>query len=327
MRKAFEQIWSEKGIPAWLLFPASLLYQVGWLSYASIYRYGLKRAHIPAIPTICIGNLTAGGSGKTPFTLEIARNLNARGIPTIIGTSGYGSPRYHGATRAPDGPLPIATWGDEATMLRYLEPDIPLIVGHDRVRAAQIAAEEFPESVLLMDDGFQHLRLQPDFAYIIDSEPDNDFCFPAGPYREPRWYGNSRADIVLTYGHDLIAQPVELSHHGQPFAKGQTVNVLCAVAQPHRFVDSLRLAGFTVKDTLLLADHDPLNALDLLRDFDPKIPLVVTAKDYVKLKERQNLDRFRIAVAHYRVTPRNEDDFYATIIDKINELRQEKAGQ
>src|SRR5690606_24399390 len=126
------------------------LYQAGWLAYASLYRYGFKRAFVPAIPTICIGNLTAGGSGKTPFTLEITRNLNARGIRAVIGTSGYGSPRYHGATLAPEGPLPIDTWGDEACMLRYLEPEIPLIVGHDRVRAAQIAAEQFPHAVLIM---------------------------------------------------------------------------------------------------------------------------------------------------------------------------------
>lgn len=328
MKKVFEDIWAKKGMAAWLLLPSSYLYQFGWRAYLAIYQFGLKKAFVSEVPTICIGNLTAGGSGKTPFTLAIAEHLKATGRKIVISTSGYGSPKYHGATVAPNGDLDIDLWGDESTMFRTLLADVPLIVGHDRVAAAKLAASHFPDHTMLMDDGFQHLRFKPDVSIIIEPELENDFCFPAGAYREPMSVGHARADRVMTYGADLIAKPVTLeSVIGEPVEKGSRVAALCAIAHPHRFTNALITAGYQVTEAVVKPDHDRLDAGNLLDKLDPSLPLIVTAKDFVKLKKRQNLEGRRVSIAHYRVTPRNENEFYPWIESIIDELYKEKTAR
>lgn len=328
VKKFFEDAWATKGMAAWLLLPSSFLYQLGWRGYLAIYQLGIKKAHIPEVPTICIGNLTAGGSGKTPFTLAIAEHLISTGRKVVISTSGYGSPKYHRASVAPAGELDIDIWGDESTMFRTLLPDTPLIVGHDRVEAAKLAAKNFADHVMLMDDGFQHLRIKPDLSIIIEPEVENDFCFPAGPYREPISVGHSRADRVMTYGADLIARPITIENvQGEPIVKGNRVAVLCAIGQPHRFSNALLTAGYQVTEAVVKPDHDRLDAGNLLEKLNPLLPLVVTAKDFVKLRKRQNLEGRRVSIAHYRVTPRNENEFYPWIESIIDELHKEKTAR
>src|SRR5690606_29737026 len=157
----------------------------------------------PHSPIICIGNLVAGGSGKTPLTLAVADLLLNSGRELVVSTSGYGSPRQHEASFAPSCQLDVEEWGDEATMMRWLKPELPLVVGRDRVRAAEIVASISPGAIMLMDDGFQHLPLKKDVTVVVDVKSANQFCFPAGPYREPRRIGLNRADRVLRSGVDF----------------------------------------------------------------------------------------------------------------------------
>jgi tetraacyldisaccharide 4'-kinase len=325
VRSFFEKSWEEKGHVAWILFPLSLLYQAGWRAYLAIYEFGLKKAYIASIPTICVGNCTAGGSGKTPFTLYLAEQLIKRGHTVVLSTSGYGSPHYNGAALAPDGNLSVSDWGDESTMFRELLPNLPLVVGHDRIAAAKIAETTFPDAVLLMDDGFQHLRFQSDISLVIEPGLDNDFCFPAGPYREPPSLGEKRATRVFTYDEHIHPLPLEITPiKGEPLPKNATVQALCAIGQPHRFLNSLQTAGISVKYQKILPDHDPLIEGNLLTELDPRIPLVVTAKDYVKLKNHPDISRFKVAIVNYRVAPRDPESFFSWIETKIDELKKEK---
>ncbi|MFM9874717.1 MAG: tetraacyldisaccharide 4'-kinase [Fimbriimonadaceae bacterium] len=325
MRSFFEKAWEEKGHVAWILFPLSLLYQLGWCAYLAIYQFGLKKAYSAQIPTICVGNCTAGGSGKTPFTLYLAEALTNRGHQVIISTSGYGSPRYSGAALAPGGELDVNIWGDESTLFRHLLPDMPLIVGHDRVEAAKVAEKNFPNGILLMDDGFQHLRFKAGISLIIDPILENDFCFPAGPYREPLSIGTKRATRVLNYDEDIHPLPLEVtSFSGEKLPKQSAIQALCAIGQPHRFLNGLEAMGFQLKRTKILPDHDPLNAGNLLSEFDPNLPLLVTAKDFVKLKYHPDISRFNVAIVNYRVAPRDPESFFSWIESKIDELKKEK---
>ena len=324
MRRFFEQAWEEKGHIAWILAPLSLLYQFGWRAYLAIYQSGIKKPYMPRVPTICVGNCTAGGSGKTPFTLWLAETLTARGHSIVLSTSGYGSPHYKGAAITPQGILDVKEWGDESSMFRELLPDLPLIVGHDRVLAAQLAAQNYPDHILLMDDGFQHLRIKPQISLLIEPLLENDFCFPAGPYREPPSLGEKRATRTLTYESDIHPLPLDAKTlNGKPLPKKTTVQLLCAIAHPSRLTNSLQVAGFHVKYTQIQPDHDPLDAGNLLESIDPKYPLVVTAKDYVKLKNHPDLHRFQVVIVNYRVAPRNPDAFFTWIESKINECRKE----
>ena len=216
------------------LSPLSLIYAIGWEAYLGVYRLGLKRAKEPHRPVVCVGNLVSGGSGKTPATLHVAQVLADLGHSVVLSASGYGSPGSEAATLIPEGPLDPSEWGDEPALYRELLPAVPIIVGRRRVLAAEICAREFPDAVLLMDDGFQHLPLRKHLSMILDSpEPENRMCLPAGPYREPRW-NRRRADLVLPGQFRMEEQSIRIDRRlsGQAVALPSAASFLCALGQP-----------------------------------------------------------------------------------------------
>lgn len=312
-----EEIWfSEKPGPTLirtLLTPLSWLYAGGWQAYASTYRTGIKRAKEPHRPVICVGNLTVGGSGKSPLTLHLYDLLREMGHAVVVSASGYGSPRSEGATLAPEGDLDASEWGDEPAMLRWLRPGMALVVGRGRVRAAELVHEHASGAVVLMDDGFQHLPLRKHFTLLLDPpEPRNRRCLPAGPYREPRT-NRKRADLVLPgefavqEGEITFADPLAGTASPTALPEGP-IQVLCGLGRPDKFVSDLKGQGRQVLAARLLPDHDPLDAGNLWDGLNPDLPVVVTAKDWVKLRRRNDLNRWRIRVAmrDVRVEPAAE---------------------
>lgn len=302
------------------LWPFSLLYAAGWSVYRAAYDLGLKRAAHPYRPILCIGNLTVGGSGKTPVVVFVAEELARFGVSVVVSCSGYGSPRSSEATWASDGPLDPREWGDEAALLRELLPEVPLVVGRRRVRAAELVAERAsPRTVMLMDDGFQHLPLKKDAAILLDPPTSNGSCLPAGPYREPR--GN------LGLG-DLVVGPrgrfrVDSSIRGFTRLDGSEsvadlwspVSAFCAIGRPRQFLDALRNHEVPVIEFRTRPDHDPLSEPELLADLPH--PIVVTAKDAVKLRLRTDLRDVPIWVAEHRATIEPLDEFRVWLRAKV----------
>lgn len=309
VRAEFETIWSEKSIEAYMLSPLSLLYAVGWTVYAGLYASGFKQGFQPEIPTICVGNLPAGGTGKTPFCRRLALDLLERGHQVVVGASGYGSPAQHGAKLAPDGPLDPAEWGDEPALYRWSCRDFPLIIGRDRVLAAQIAAENFPHGVLLMDDGFQHLKIKPHLSIVIEPDLHNNFCFPAGPYREPKSIGHRRANRVLHHSNEELTHigPSFYNRDHQPIPAPAEVDLLTAIGNPWRLLYALDQRGITVKERLIKTDHDKLNAAKLFNLFSGERPLLVTLKDYVKIAQRPDIEKFDLVIADYELCAKDPD--------------------
>ena len=173
--------------PVWLRGLARL-YTLGWRAYAGIYALGLKRrAQIP-IPVIGVGSLWAGGVGKTPVTIAVARLLQESGVRVAVLTHGYGGSRYHtGALVDPLQHPDPAEVGDEAAELRLALPDVPVAVGKWRVQMAQAAIARWSPDALVLDDGFQHLPLARALDLVLlpaESPLGNGFCLPAGPLRE-----------------------------------------------------------------------------------------------------------------------------------------------
>jgi tetraacyldisaccharide 4'-kinase len=297
------------------LLPASALYTFGWEAYLAVYNLGLKKPKRPHPQTVCIGNLMVGGTGKSPVSRFIAQTLQKQGKSVVISCSGYGGQKSEGAEVAPEGDLNARVWGDEPAMLRWLEPDIPLIVGRDRVQAATLCHQRYPESVLVLDDGFQHLPLQKRVTILLDPpNPDNRLCLPAGPYREPRW-NRARADLIIPGEFRVEAEPLQLlDPQGNP-SNPKKYTVLCAIGQPQKFLDSITQSfpnSLLAAPPRLLHDHDPLDAGTLLHDLPAEIPIVVTAKDWVKLRERGDLlpHSFLIATHNVRVEPFQEFDVW-----------------
>lgn len=295
------EIWNGRSLGARLirgaLYPASLLYGLGWQTYLAMYTAGLKRPAEPHRPVVCVGNLLVGGGGKSPLTLHLIDILRSLGRTVVVSASGYGSPRAEAAAHAPDGLLDPKEWGDEPAMIRWLAPDVPLVVGRRRVLAAQLCHERYPEAVLLMDDGFQHLPLRKHVTLLLDPpSPENALCLPAGPYREPR--GNRRrADLVLPGKFSVERHPLKFVEPTGETVYPQRPSVLCALGRPESFLEALERSGVSPQSTLLLPDHDPLDAGTLLEKLPRDRPVVVTAKDWVKLRQRDDAGSRQFVVA------------------------------
>ncbi len=297
------------------LLPLSALYAFGWEAYLAVYRLGLKRAAEPHAPVVCVGNLVSGGSGKSPVTLHLAALLREMGREVVISASGYGGPRAEAATLAPEGPLSAREWGDEPAMIRWLLPEVPLVVGRRRVLAAELVHEHHPQAVMLMDDGFQHLPLKKHLSIVLDPErPKNPWCLPAGPYREGRW-NRRRADLVLPGQFRVEAEPLHLIRpDGASAERPVRMSALCALGQPEGFFRALGDA----EPRVALPDHDPLDAGNLLGRLPADRPVVVTAKDWVKLRERPDVGEREFLIARHSVRIEPADEFRAWLETRLD---------
>ena len=245
------------------------------------------------------------------------------GHEVVVSCSGYGSPRSQAATLAPEGPLAALDWGDEATLFRFKQPHVHLIVGRRRVLAAQICEENFPESILLLDDGFQHLPLKKDLTIVLDPpNPFNRLCLPAGPYREPRW-NRARADLLIPERFQLVEFSTGLVTESGGHAETPIeAHLLCAVGQPRNLLRSLESLGVKVLSTKFLPDHDPLTGGTLFSDLEDPAPIVVTAKDWVKLKGRPDIDTRTFLILDHQVRIEPEEEFGSWLKDKLDAIQK-----
>ena len=207
-----EGVW-QSSPPVWLRGLARL-YALGWRAYAGVYALGLKRRARMPIPVIGVGSLWAGGVGKTPVTIAVARLLQESGVRVAVLTHGYGGSRYRtGALVDPKQYPDPAEVGDEAAELRLALPDVPIAVGKQRVQMAQAAIARWSPDALVLDDGFQHLPLARALELVLlpaESPLGNGFCLPAGPLREPPEGVRRAGGVVWVYFGSPHPQP--LSH-------------------------------------------------------------------------------------------------------------------
>jgi len=187
----------------WLLLaPLGALYAKLVALRRLLYRIGWKRTHRLGRPTVSVGNLTAGGAGKTPVVSWLLGETATLGLAAACLTRGYGR-RTRSAlsrVRAADGtPLDPVTLGDEAALLAALHPSTPIFVGADRVAAARLALLTDAPRLFVLDDGYQHLRAARDLnVLLVDAQAGfgNGRLLPLGPLREPAREAR-RADVVL----------------------------------------------------------------------------------------------------------------------------------
>lgn len=296
--------WQRRGAIAWLLWPASLAFGLVVFFRRLLYRLRLFRSHGAGIPVIVVGNLTAGGTGKTPLVLWIAGLLREHGWKPGIVSRGYGGnavePREVSIASDP------AETGDEP-MLLARRSGCPVWVAPDRIAACRALRAQHPEcDVIVADDGLQHYALRRDIEIcVVDGRSEgNGFLQPAGPLREPR--GRLRSvDAVVVHGAKGV-QGYSMTLEGETLVrftdardarpaksfKGQRVHAVAGIGDPKRFF--LHLARFGLKVVPHpFPDHHRFRAEDFA--FGDDDPVVMTEKDAVKCK--------RFAQAHFWVLP------------------------
>jgi tetraacyldisaccharide 4'-kinase len=279
--------WRRRGVLAWLLWPASLVF--GAIAFL---RRVFTRRRRAGLPVIVVGNLTVGGSGKTPLVLWIAEHLRSKGWRPAIVSRGY--PATIAVPKAVTVISEPGEVGDEPVLLAR-RSGCPVWVGADRLAAIRALRDAHPEvDVLVLDDGLQHYRLARDLEIaVVDARGfGNGFLLPAGPLREPRRRLRS-VDAVVSHGAALEGYAMALegaelhrmtdARDRRPAAAfaGQKVHAVAGIGDPNRFF--LHLARLGLKPLPHpFPDHHPFRPEEL--EFGDDAPVMLTEKDAVKLR-------------------------------------------
>jgi len=290
--RLLERIWFGNGFTSFLLQPLAWGFRLGVGLRHLAYRRGWCRVQRIAAPVIVVGNLTLGGTGKTPLVLWLARFLVEQGYRPGIVCRGYGA-RARTWPQQVRGDSDPSSVGDEALVL-VRRSGCPVVADPNRVRAARALVEHYGCDLVLSDDGLQHLALGRDVEIVVvDGERrfGNGRCLPAGPLREPPARLH-RADLVVAHGKSQVGEfsmrywPQQLHSCTVPGRSmplralaGQRVHAVAGVGVPERFFAMLRRAGLRVTEHAF-PDHHPYRPRDLC--FDDDMPLVMTEKDMVK---------------------------------------------
>ncbi|MBP7075023.1 MAG: tetraacyldisaccharide 4'-kinase [Rhabdochlamydiaceae bacterium] len=270
----------------WLL---SLLYQAGIRLRHRAYKLRLlSPKKVPAV-VVSVGNIVAGGAGKTPLVHFLACELAKENKVAILSRGYHSEAEDQNILVEPS--MTAAQVGDEPLWLARKLPTVQVWVGSDRVVSAQKAIENGAE-ILLMDDGFQHLRLHRDFDVVVvsgDAPYSNGYFLPRGFLRDLPSRLNS-ASLIATMGTkplDLAAPQVVFERTTTADLMGKKVALFCAIGNPERFLKQVQAAGAHITVSFMKPDHAPftIQELEELAQKSKADCLVCTEKDFVKLPE------------------------------------------
>jgi tetraacyldisaccharide 4'-kinase len=280
--------WNSDGLAAKLLAPLGTLYGRSVRARQLNARPYRCKARV-----LCVGNLTAGGSGKTPIAITLARILAARQHKVAFLTRGYRG-RLSGPIVVDVTRHNVHDVGDEALLLAAVAPTI---VSRDRARGAELA-DTLGANALVMDDGFQSFQLAKDVSFVVvDSEAGfgNGRLIPAGPLREPVEQGLARADAVVLLGDSEVLLPsfggpvirAELHPTARDRFAGRSVFAMAGIGRPEKFFRTLGAMGARVIGTRAFPDHHRYTLLEIeaVKQIAANAGalLVTTEKDYVRI--------------------------------------------
>ena len=288
------RIWTSRGLLAWLLRPIALAHAALLWSRALLWRWGWRHAHRLPVPVIVVGNVVAGGAGKTPLTIAVVKHLQQQGWKAGVVSRGHGR-RFDDIRAVLPSSLPTEV-GDEPLLI-HQKTGAPVWVAALRAKAGRALLQAHPEvNILVCDDGLQHWALARDLEICVMDErgAGNGWLLPAGPLREP-WPRS--VDLLLHTGANGLPggfqaqrQLAPLAHDAQGRSLalssliGQPVDAVAGLARPEAFFAMLRAAGLQLQQTTALPDHfDYANGSPNPSDR----PLLCTEKDAVKLWRHQ----------------------------------------
>ena len=302
-----ERIWYRGGVGTIPLLPISWLFRLVVTARRWLYRHGWLTVHHFPAPLIVVGNITVGGTGKTPFVIWLVNFLRQNGYKPGVVSRGYGG----SATVWPQHVSPDsdpALVGDEAVLLasRCL---CPMVVAPERSAAVTALLDSGDCDIVVADDGLQHYAMGREIEIvIIDGERrfSNEQLLPAGPLREPVARLNS-VDLCIVNGEAATAGEYSMSvtqcslynlrkpleHQAISRFSGQSVHAIAGIGNPEKFFDLLRNAGIEVI-AHPFADHHIYRAEELL--FNDDLPIVMTEKDAVKCSQFEGANLWVVAI-------------------------------
>jgi len=312
--KIIQRLWLTRGSSARLLYPISVLViAILWLRKFYFEKLRAAKFHT-SLPVLVIGNIYAGGTGKTPATVAITNGLKSCGWRPGVISRGYGV-RLGSTPRVGSGDLRAHEFGDEPALIAQ-KTNVPISVHPNREAAASALVSRYPDvNLLICDDGLQHLALRRDIEIVVQDarKIGNGWVQPAGPLREPASRLNL-CDVVITNvrtnnfeidpqfvdgnsnpRHVFMYQQIsKLKHLGSQtelsleqfleVSVNKTVSAIAAIGEPEQFFQSLRSAGIDIAATIALPDHETLTK-SLLSQTTGEL-ILITAKDAIKCNDR-----------------------------------------
>ncbi len=305
-----------------VLYLISLMYRAGVGLRRTLYRYGMLKSRSLPCRVISVGNITLGGTGKTPLVISLAGFLLQKGMHPAVVSRGYGRKDESQTLIVSDAREVLtdtATGGDEPVLIGSRLPGVPVIVGGNRYAAAQYAIQRFNSGVVILDDGFQHLGLRRDVDIVLVDATDpfgNEKSFPAGILREPLDALRRAQAVIITRSNDVASiealkarigrvtaariftsfhRPLDLTNDGtgelKPLSvlRGTKVLMFSGIAHPESFSSLLKALGAVIAGEIIYPDHYEFKKTDLAAVFrkatDDRVNMIVTTeKDAVRLR-------------------------------------------
>ena len=309
----------------WLLLPLSLLFCLLVSVRRALYQFGFLKSVSFPVPLLVVGNITVGGSGKTPLVTWLVELLRERGYKPGVVRRGYGgeAESWPQSVNASSDALQV---GDEAVLLSR-RCNCPMVVGPDRVAAVEQLLRDNDVDVVLSDDGMQHYRMGRDIEIaVLDGERrlGNGFCLPAGPLRETR-HRLKGVDFIVTNGESRVGewamtlQPGEarslLNEESVPISSfvDKTLHAVAAIGNPGRFFQTLRNAGLTITEHPF-TDHHPFTEGEL--EFEGDGVVIMTEKDAVKYFAYANARHWYLPVS-----AKLDDEFSRQLLERLEKHR------
>ena len=293
INRIFMHIWYDKNFWQLLLTPFSAAYQVVFRCRRLAFSKGLFRAYRPSVPVLVVGNISVGGTGKTPLSIWLALKLLAYGYRPGIVCSGYGGK----ADFWPQQVRPDSDWtvvGDEALLIARQVEGIPVAVGPIRADSVEALVDKHDVDIIVSDDGLQHYALERDIeiAVVVGVRRlGNGRCLPSGPLRESPARLED-VDLIVCKGIAGRGEfPMKFSAHylravnrpeiqvGVADFPQRIVHAVAGIGNPNSFFTLLRSFGFELNEHIF-PDHYALTAEDLT--FGDGLPVIMTEKDSVK---------------------------------------------
>ncbi len=320
-----ERHWYSLSPVSILLLPIAICFGIVVFIRRTLYRYGILKSVRLNVPVIVVGNLTVGGTGKTPLVLWVVEMLRAAGKQPGIVLRGYGG---HGgdALEAVSGSDEVRLVGDEAMLLAD-RAQCPVWTGRNRAVAAQALLAAYPHcDVIVCDDGLQHYRLARDLEIAVEDERGhgNGLMLPAGPMREP---ASRRVDATVVNSNGPVSRTrrskvfhMKLSAsgfqrvdgHGGTFEviefAGKRLHAVAGIGNPQRFFELLRSMGLNVTPHAF-PDHHTFTSTEL--EFNDCDAVLMTEKDAVKCRAFARQDMYALRVVA------EPDPAFADVILKV----------